>query len=461
MNEKYEQKRRLFEDRLRRYQSTIALEIPDRMPISSGHNYFAEIFSGHTKQQYVYDTNVWSDLDGKFMESFPEVDTHWGFFRHWGPLHDAVGLNTYKVPGRELSPLTQYQFVEGERMKDDEYDLLINNPVEFLFDRFLPRTLNDFKERGTVRSYMAFLKGGMANVLLSNAIQTRNEKLEKEHGIPSTMQGAFAAPFDTLADGFRGLRGIMTDLYRRPNKVLEACEALIPNAVNSALSSADPLRRYPIFIPLHRGNHPFLSPKMFDTYYWPSLKKTMQMIIDAGYTIRAYLEGNWDPNMHHMLEFPKGKIVCDIDNQSDIFRAKEILGGHQCITGGLPDSTLILGTPEEVRERVKLLCQTVGKDGGYIINGGCSIPYDTKPENFRSMINAIVDYGQYNDYTKYELYSNPNPPAGWTPLKPQMVTPWEVKLNELGGVQGNEDLIKTSWEMIENRAFAWLWSWKS
>jgi hypothetical protein len=42
-----------------------------------------------------------------------------------------------------------------------------------------------------------------------------------------------------------------------------------------------------------------------------------------------------------------------------------------------------------------------------------------------------------------------------------MITPWEVKVKELGGVMGDEMLIKGVWEMLELRAFCWLhfWDW--
>jgi len=185
----------------------------------------------------------------------------------------------------------------------------------------------------------------------------------------------------------------------------------------------------------------------------------MLMFIDAGYTIRAYLEGDWGPNWHHFRELPKGKVLCDIDVQGDIFKAKEDLGGYQCIAGGMPDSLLILGAPAEVKERVKLLCETVGKDGGFIINGGCGIPYDTKPENFRAMLDAVLEYGRYSDTFDFEIHMSPTPPAGWQPPRRRVVTPWEVKLQELGGVKGEESPIKKNWEMLEHMAFNWLFSW--
>ncbi|OGP90717.1 MAG: uroporphyrinogen decarboxylase [Deltaproteobacteria bacterium RBG_16_48_10] len=449
----------LFEERLKRYQAVIALEVPDRVPISAGSNYFAEVYAGHNNQQFIYDSNAWIEADKKFVQDFPEVDNVRSG-RFWGPHHDAVGWNLYKLPGRDISPTNQFQFVEGERMKSDEYDPLINNPAEFMFERFLPRALNDFKERGSMRSYMAFLKGGMAAVMMGGFMRNRALFLQNELGMPLPMSGVMLAPFDYLADGLRGLTGIMLDIYRQPDKVLEACDAIIPDIVNTALAIADPLRRYPIFMPLHRGAHPFLSPKQFDTFYWPSFKKAMMMLIDAGYTIRPYLEGDWGPNWHHFCEMPKGKILCDIDDKGDIFKAKEDLKGCQCIAGGMPDSLLILGTPDAVRERTKLLCETVAKDGGYIINGGCGIPYDTKPENYRAMLDAVIEYGRYYEGpTKFEVHTNPNPPAGWQPPPRRVVTPWKVKVEELGKITGDEDIIRKAWEGLEHSAYNWLWSW--
>ncbi|NSW84287.1 MAG: uroporphyrinogen decarboxylase [Syntrophothermus sp.] len=450
--------RELFNERLKRYQAAIALAPTDRIPIAPGTNYFAEVYSGFTNQEYMYDASKWIEADRKFIQDFPETDVL-RTTRVWGPIQDVLGFNTYKLPGRELPPCVQFQFIEGERMKLDEYDILIRNPAEFLFEIFLPRVFNEMRERGSIRSYVAFLKGGLAQGVWNNLLKSRAQFLENEMGMPLASMGLILAPFDALADGLRGLRGIMVDVHKRPEKILEACETLIPELVNAALAAADPLRRYPIFMPLHRGCYPFLSPKQFDELYWPSLKKTVQMLIDAGYTVRAYLEGNWGPNWHHWRELPRGKVLLDIDGPGDIFKAKEDLGGYQCIAGGLSDSLLVLGTPDEVRERVKLLCETVGKDGGFIISGGCNIPYDTKPENYRAMIDAILEYGRYRDKTEFEVQCNPNPPAGWQPPKQRMITPWEVKKAELGEIKGDEDLIRMHWEMFERMAYNWLWNW--
>jgi len=458
-----DQVQQLFEERLARYQATIALEPTDRMMVAgTGSNNFAEIYAGYTHQEVKYDINKWMAAEAKFVEDFPEVDLLRAG-RIWAPIFEAVGFKLYKLSGRELPRNTDFQFVEGEWMKADEYDLLINNPVEFLMERRLPRVLGEFKEKGSIRSHMAFLKGGMAYVIMAQLMREKALNLEKKYGVPLSVQGVITAPFDILADGYRGLQGIMIDIFERPEKVLEACQALIPDLVNCSIASADPLKRYPIMLPLHRGNHPFLSPKQFDIFYWPSLFKAVMLLIENGYTIRAYLEGNWTPNWHHWTEVPRGKVLCDIDNKADIVRAKKEIGDNVCLGGGIPDSMFILGTPDEIRARVRELCETVGKDGGLVLNGGCCIPYLTKPENFRAFIDATLEYGKYSDTIKPNLKKAPIPlSAGHVSGQPpRVVTPWEVRVKESGGVMGDEGMIKEAWEMFERRAFCWLhfWDW--
>ncbi|WP_066635159.1 uroporphyrinogen decarboxylase family protein [Desulfolucanica intricata] len=450
-----DEKKKLYEERLGRYQAAIALEPTDRVPIASGSNYFAEVYSGNTNQETIYDSEKWLQAEKIFIRDFPEVDVLRNN-RIWAPLYDAVGCKTYKLPGRDLPPKSQFQFAEDEYMKADEYDLLINDPAGFMMECFIPRVLSETAKKGSARSNMAFLKGGMAQMMMSQVMRNRSLYLEKNLGMPQPMTGAFLAPFDALADAMRGLRGVLVDIYRQPDKVMAACDVLVDEMVNFALSTADPLKRYPIFVPTHKAC--FMSPKQFKQFYWPSFKKTLEKIIDAGYTVRAYLEGDWGNHWHHFLELPKGKILCDIDTQADIFKAKEAIGYHQCLAGGIPDSMFIIGTPQEMRDRVKLLCETVAKDGGFIINGGCHIPYDTKPEIYRAMIDAIIEFGTYDQSIKpAPKLIQPGPVDKEVDKK--VFTSWETRLKELGGVQGDEDLIRRPWEMLESMGYSWIWQW--
>ena len=129
----------LYEERLARYQAAIALEPTDRMIVGgTGSNYFAEVYAGYTRQEIMYDINKWMAAESKFAEDFPEIDLLRSG-RIWAPIFDAVGFKLYRLPGKDLPEDTDFQFVEGEWMKADEYNLLINNPVEFLIEHQIGR----------------------------------------------------------------------------------------------------------------------------------------------------------------------------------------------------------------------------------------------------------------------------------------------------------------------------------
>ena len=55
---------------------------------------------------------------------------------------------------------------------------------------------------------------------------------------------------------------------------------------------------------------------------------------------------------------------------------------------------LIAGTPDDVRRHVKKLIDTVGKDGGYIMDSSTGLD-DARPENVKAMFEATREYGLY------------------------------------------------------------------
>ncbi|MDR1044204.1 MAG: uroporphyrinogen decarboxylase [Candidatus Adiutrix sp.] len=445
--------KKLYEQRLARYQAAIALEPVDRVPLGTGSSYFAEIYAGNTKQEVVYDLEKWLASEIKFCQDFPAVDVLRDN-RIYAPLFDALGNRNYKIPGRDLKPDTQFQFVEKDYMKADEYDELIDHPVAFMVNKICPRIHGELDGEYSLRKANAILKAGLAQAALGGHMRRRTQVLAEQCGMPQPMAGCFLAPFDALSDSLRDMKGVMMDMRRQPDKVLAACDKLADEMICLALNTADPLKRWPIFNPTHKAM--FLSPKEFDYFYWPSFKKVYDALIESGQKIRCYLEGTWEAHAHHFREFPKGSVLCDVDNQSDVFKVKEIIGGHQCLAGGLQDSLMILGSPEQVRERVRHLCQIIGREPGFILSGGCNFPYDTKPENFKALCEAVEEYGWLD--RNLALSPKAAAPGGGRPA-PRQITPWEVKKAEIQPILGNEDLIKNNWNALENQAYAFWWQW--
>lgn len=72
-------------------------------------------------------------------------------------------------------------------------------------------------------------------------------------------------------------------------------------------------------------------------------------------------------------------------------------------------------------------------------------------------ISAIIEFGTYDTSLKMQPKAAPAV-IGEVP-KLKVLTPWDVRLEELGGVQGNEDLIRRPWEMLESMSYTWIWQW--
>jgi uroporphyrinogen-III decarboxylase len=106
-----------------------------------------------------------------------------------------------------------------------------------------------------------------------------------------------------------------------------------------------------------------------------------------------HCDGDWTPNLPYLTELPKGKCILDLDDSTNIFTAKEILGDKMCIAGNLHEALFAFGTPQKVKEYCKKLINIVGEGGGFILKG--EPPHEAKPENVRAMIETAKTFGIY------------------------------------------------------------------
>ena len=223
---------------------------------------------------------------------------------------------------------------------------------------------------------------------------TQNALLRSESGTVSAIAGILKAPLDIIADKLRGYVGLSMDLFERPDKVLAACEALMPHLTHVALGGADPEKQVPVSIWMHRGCVPFVSREQFDTFYWPTLKPIIQEIWAQGHQTLFYAEGNWNAHLDAFAELPDQSIIYHID-QADPFEVHRKLGHKFCLSGGIPNYLLSYGTPDQVRAYCKKIIDGLGRDGGYILDASAIVQDDGKVENIRAMTDFTREYGVY------------------------------------------------------------------
>jgi uroporphyrinogen-III decarboxylase len=212
-------------------------------------------------------------------------------------------------------------------------------------------------------------------------------------GFPNILGGFTKAPFDTIGDTLRGTKGIMLDIYRRPDKLIQAMEAITPIMIGMGVGAMQQTGNPLIFMPLHKGADGFMSDEQFKQFYWPTLKNVIVGLIGAGCVPLVAAEGGYSSRLEVIRDLPKGKTVWMFD-QMDMAQAKEIVGDTLCMLGNVPSAMLELGTPQEVKDYAKKLIDTAGKGGGFIMCNGAFFDH-ARPENVKAMIDFTKEYGVY------------------------------------------------------------------
>jgi uroporphyrinogen-III decarboxylase len=405
--------------RVDRIVAALTLEkTPDRVPVNVNAGMWPAVWAGLTPYEAMNDTpralKAWTDFTTEFDPDFfvsPLMYTVPGAF------FEALDYKLYSWPGHGVPKDSPYQYTEQEWMLDSDYDELIADPSGFMMRTYLPRTVGAFKGFANVPPFMDFIElpfvSGHMGAWGSPEMQESLQKLLEASrlvgewaqqafptvgqmmamGYPGYFAGGTKAPFDILGDTLRGTKGLILDMFRFPEKVLEACERLVPMAIDWALRR--PMLATPvIFIPLHKGADGFMSDEQFKTFYWPTLRKLLLGLIEEGIIPFLFAEGRYGSRLETIMDLPKGKTVWLFD-QTDMARAKETIGQVACIEGNVPLSLMHAGTPEEVAEYCKKLIDTAGKGGGFIMDIG-AVADSGKAENLRAMIETTKGYGVYS-----------------------------------------------------------------
>ena len=411
-------------ERDKRINDAITLKTPDRVPVTIQTGVFSCKYAGLPLSAMYYDQVAYWEACVKTIVDFEPDTGGMAAVGTSGLINGLLDTRTQRWPGGNLPPDVPYQFVEGEYMKEEEYDLFLSDPSDFVLRYYLPRIYGTFDPLAMLPPLRTLAGGfftGILGILGRPEFRELGEKLgraaaeqdrllklamdlaemEAQLGYPSQFgrlgrgMGIGGAPFDVVSDFLRGMRGAMIDMYRCPDKLLLACERIQEWRFAEAAPARFDAQGHPprVFMALHRGSDGFMSKKQFEKFYWPGLKRAILKAVDLGYIAAPFFEGVWDDKLEYLLELPKGKVIFWAE-RTDLFRAKEVLGDHLCIQGGVSPTLLQAGSPQDIEEHCKKLVKVVGKDGGLIVGPGSAMDY-AKPENVKAMVDSVKKYGQY------------------------------------------------------------------
>jgi uroporphyrinogen-III decarboxylase len=405
-----------LKEKTERFLRAAQLKVPDRVPVAGVGGDFLCRYTGITWYDMSYNLEKIPGAVLKFVHDFP---SDWsiifapmlleGFvfalaFADYpdfsntirflcGPVHDILKDKWSQWPGREIKEDMHPQFRGGEFMKPEEYGKFIEDPVEFIHDTILPRACPGLGEPGSSRWNAAWIRVGMTMQKIG-AFQTQLfGELIKRGNAAFPITNAYT-PADVIGDFLRYPTGAMLDMRRTPRDFKAACDALVEHIlkVATAVPPAPPATFF--FIPLHLNE--MLPPKLYGEFYWPQLKKIIEVLVSKGYKGFVFFEGDHSPHVDTILELPKGWGIAWFERPRDFVAVWEKLKGHTTVMGGVPVSLIASGTPKQIDEYIKNLMVKIKPEGGFVLSPGVNeLPADTPVANVRAYINAALKYGAY------------------------------------------------------------------
>jgi hypothetical protein len=405
-----------YDARWQRIMDCVALKQPARMPVMFYCTFWLAKYGGLTHKELMNDYERNQEVCERAVLEFEPDATH-SLVQStaMGRSLEAIGFKQVQWPGHGVGDDQPYQYLDREYMKADEYDDFIFDPTGYYLHTYLPRVASAFEGFEQLPlfpglHYFRLVAGmrafGKPEVQASlQKMMAAGEEIERfvqrhlsyvqrmaAHGYPMINGSTSAAPYDLIADYFRGATGMMTDLYRRKDKVHalldKAATFLLKQTIATARASGNPV----VFIPIHWAPDAFMSDKQFREFWWPSFRQMMIGMIDAGLIPMPLWEADCTKRLEIIKDIPAGKCIYWFE-RTDMVKAFEVLGDVVALRGNLSPSMMTTGQPHDVDAAVKHLVDNVwNKGGNLILDTAFGIPDETPVENVRAMFTAARKY---------------------------------------------------------------------
>ncbi|MBE0414993.1 MAG: uroporphyrinogen decarboxylase family protein [Dehalococcoidia bacterium] len=140
-----------------------------------------------------------------------------------------------------------------------------------------------------------------------------------------------------------------------------------------------------------------ISPKMFREWAKPYLEETVTHFKRQRETpIFLHICGYTDPIMEDLVSL--GIDGMSIDDPSSLKRLVEISQGRIVIEGNFPTELYVIGTKDQIDEKVKECIDTAAEPNGYkyILCSGCQVPDNAPIENVKHFLEFGRQYGRYS-----------------------------------------------------------------
>jgi uroporphyrinogen decarboxylase len=139
-----------------------------------------------------------------------------------------------------------------------------------------------------------------------------------------------------------------------------------------------------------------VNPKYLRKYVFPWYKKMGDVCRQRGIGWIFHSDGDCTEAMDDLIDCGFQAFNPIQPNAMDIVEAKKRWGDRLCLIGNINlDSTLTLGSPEDVRAEVYERIRTIGPGGGYMVASSNSITDYVPLQNMKALVDATFEFGRY------------------------------------------------------------------
>lgn len=133
-----------------------------------------------------------------------------------------------------------------------------------------------------------------------------------------------------------------------------------------------------------------ISRTMWEEYGFGYTKQLVTHLKKTGVKVILHICGNVIDRLDSFIQL--GVDGISLDEIMDLSEVRKIVGEKICLMGNICPTNVVLNSSEEIRVESKVCIEKGGKNGAFILSGGCQIPFDGKAENIKALVETGHNY---------------------------------------------------------------------
>ena len=348
--------------------------------------------AGHTLDEAMTNFDLMEKCVLHFLDKYPVDSILDVGIRNQFNVTEAFGEGSYYYYDKEVVGIHDHAHCTVETLQ--EY---MDDPTRYAWEVILPKKYGEAWENKTTEVW----KKTFSEYLKYTKFVLHMAKVMDRYGLPglspnNPMKGAVVPAVETLMSDLLGIQQLSIAM-RRNGDLLDAF-----------IERWEKERMEPIYAKIRKAKgpddvhcfdssilmlaHTVMNKKQFERFYWPYLKKLLDVYAEKKMNVRIFTEGSILRFAEYFADYPKGLLTFHLE-QDDPFEFRKALP-NVAIMGGMTTDLLSNGTPEECVAYAKRLCDELGRDGGFIFSENKMLSYrnDAKPENMLAVCDFVNEY---------------------------------------------------------------------